>query len=266
MDLGLSGRVAVVTGGSGGMGKEIVRFLADEGAEVAILSRDAEVGTMVSEELESETGARVRAYSADLASDSAVENAIHQACADFGRIDILVNGAALPSAAGEFEKLDTLDLDPLLEEINVKVLGYLRSARSVVPHMKQRGWGRIINIGGVAAYQNGALGGSIRTISVGAITCNLAEQLGPMGITVNCIHPGPTVTARSDHIVAKAAVDQNVSEEEIRKRFASRSILGRFVEAREIAATIAFLCSPFADAINGEALDLSGGCVGMMRY
>ncbi|AJR24194.1 hypothetical protein TZ53_11115 [Sphingobium sp. YBL2] len=266
MDLHISGRVAVVTGGSGGMGRQIVRFLAAEGAHVAIVGRDAEAGRALAQEVERDSGATVRAYSADLASDDQVDRAVAQLCADFGRIDILVNGAALPSAAGEFERLAELDLDPLLDEINVKVLGYLRSARSVAPHMQERGWGRIINIGGVAAYLNGALGGSIRTISVGAITSNLAAQLGPLGITVNCIHPGPTVTERSDHIIAKVAADQKVSEEEVRRRFASRSILGRFIDAREIAATIAFLCSPLAGAINGESLDLSGGCVGMMRY
>jgi NAD(P)-dependent dehydrogenase (short-subunit alcohol dehydrogenase family) len=266
LDLLLSGRTAIVTGGSRGIGRGIAAALAAEGVAIAILSRDLAVGRATAAEIAAETGERVGAFAVDVAEGASVEDAVNAVVSDFGPVDILVNCAALPGTGDEFDSIATVDSIQTLAEIDVKVFGCVRTARAVAPRMVERGWGRIINIGGVAAYHSGTLAAGIRTIGVGSITKNMADELGPYGVTVNCLHPGPTLTDRSRRIVSRLAAKKGKSESEIQADFSHRSTIGRFVQVSEIADFVTFLASPRAAAINGESIEVSGGSKGMMRY
>ena len=196
MDLELTGKTAIVTGGSRGIGKAIARQLALEGVDVAIVARDQETFEATASELAEETGRRVLPISADTGSDEAVRGVVQQVAEAFGHIDILVNCAARPGGQAPPPKLPDITNELFFDEMNTKVMGYLRCAREVAPHMIRQGWGRIINLSGLAARSTGTTIGSMRNVAVAAMTKNLADELGPQGINVTVVHPGLTCTER----------------------------------------------------------------------
>ena len=138
------------------------------------------------------------------------------------------------------------------DDVNIKVGGYLRTARAAAPHLTAAGWGRIVNIGGLAARKTGHYVASIRNVGVSALTKNLADELGPRGVTVNAIHPGATRTEKT----TPEAVE----------RAGANVTIGRIVEAQEIAWLAAFLASPLSAALNGENLQAGGGAPGVIDY
>jgi NAD(P)-dependent dehydrogenase (short-subunit alcohol dehydrogenase family) len=150
--------------------------------------------------------------------------------------------------------------------MNVKVMGYLRCAREVAPYMQGQGWGRIINISGMAARQSGSAIGSMRNVAVSAMTKNLADELGPQGINVTVVHPGLTWTERIPDVVADQASRQGVSTGEVERRMAKRNSVHRLIDAREIAYIVAFLASPKSGAINGDAIAAGGGVGRAIHY
>src|ERR1700712_1308180 len=163
MDLELKGKRAIVTGGSRGIGKAIARALALEGAMVALLARDAVALAAAATELSAETGNRVVFVSADTRDDEQVRSAIADAAAQLGAaIDILVNAAAEPAGFASPPQLADITGEFFHAEMDVKVMGYLRCAREVVPGMRSAGWGRIVNVSGLAARQTGSAIGSLR--------------------------------------------------------------------------------------------------------
>src|SRR5687767_5842765 len=178
MDLELAGRLAIVTGGSRGIGKASARAMAREGADIAIIARDMEVARAAAKEIASESGRRAEAVQADTGQDEAVRSAIAGIEARFGRVDILVNAAAQVAGQARPPALAEITDDAFWSDMNIKVMGYLRCAREVAPVMARAGWGRIINISGLAARSTGAIIGTIRNISVAALTKNLADELG----------------------------------------------------------------------------------------
>ncbi|WP_028067504.1 SDR family NAD(P)-dependent oxidoreductase [Solirubrobacter soli] len=234
MDLELNGRRAIVTGGSRGIGLATARALVAEGARVALVARGEEALNAAAQEI----GAL--AVPTDTGSDESVAAMVAAVSEAFGGIDILVNAAATPNQGGFSE-------DDLEAHLAIKVRGYLRTARAVVPHMN--GWGRIINVSGLAARHAGSVVGSVRNVAVSALTKNLADELGPQGINVTVVHPGPTITERTP----PAALAETVS-------------IGRFVTAEEVADVIAFLASPRSVAINGDAIAVGGGAKGAIHY
>ena len=197
MDLELQGKRAIVTGGSRGIGKQIARLLGMEGADVAIAARDMERLTATAAELAAETGRRVLPYTVDTGDDASVREMVQKAAADLGGVDILVNGAAMPGGFAPPPKLADITVEAFWDDMNVKVMGYIRCAREVAPHMIANGWGRIISLSGMAARQSGTTIGSMRNVSVVAMTKNLADELGEHGINVTVVHPGGTRTERT---------------------------------------------------------------------
>ncbi len=161
MDLGLQGRHAIVTGGSRGIGKAIARELAREGVDVAIVARSRGELEATARELEVETGRRVIALVADVASKAQVDGMVAEAAARLGGLHILVNSGSLPggTATGPIE---TIVDEELLDDFNVKYMGALRCARAAIPYLKAQGWGRIINISGTNARNAGNLSGGAR--------------------------------------------------------------------------------------------------------
>ena len=266
MDLQLKGKTALITGGSRGIGKAVARVLLLEGASVALVGRDSAAAEATAKELAAETGGVARAYGADSAKDDDVRAVVAAVLADFGRIDILVNSAAKPAGQAPVPKLADITDSIFWDDVNVKVMGYLRLAREVAPHMKARNFGRIINISGLAARQTGSIVGSIRNIGVAALTKNLADELGPFGINVTCVHPAMTRTEKTPATLAYHAKVAGVAPEVIEKGFAEATTIKHFVTAEEVADVVAFLASPKSIAITGDAIAAGGGRPGAIYY
>ena len=258
MDLGLTGKIAIVTGGSRGIGKAIALELAREGVDVAICGRTLEALEETARQIKDQTGRRILPVTADVSRTDEVNAMVARVVQELGAVHVLVNNAA---AVGGLVTgpLANIDDAAVLEDFNTKYLGYLRCARAVAPHMQTQGWGRIVNIGGLAARNSGAISTGARNVAVVHLTKTLADELGPSGITVNVIHPGTTRTERTQSNWATQAERQGVSLEETERRMASGNAIRRIVDASEIAYVAAFLASEKAAAITGEVIVASGG-------
>ncbi len=266
MDLRLDGKRALVTGGSRGIGLAIGRALAAEGVRVALLARDGAAVRLAAEEAAADTGGRLIGVVADTGDDEAVRRAVREVDDAFGGIDIAVNAAARPASSGPpVSALGTTD-DRVREELEIKLLGYLRVARAVAPQMVDRGWGRIVNVSGLNARRSGSLAGSVRNVAVAAMTKNLADELGPRGVNVTVVHPGITRTERTPDMIRARAEKDGSSWEAAEAALAADVSIGRLVDAEEVADVVAFLASPRSVAINGDAVAAGGGQTGPIFY
>jgi NAD(P)-dependent dehydrogenase (short-subunit alcohol dehydrogenase family) len=266
MDLELRGKAAIVTGGSRGIGKAVAWELAREGVDLALIARGQEALDLAAREIAAESGRRVVTLAGDTGDDASVRAMVAAAAEQLGRIDILVNCAAQPGGQAPVPSLAEIRDEHFFADMNTKVMGYLRTAREAAPHMVRSGWGRIVNVSGLAARQTGSTVGSMRNVAVVALTKNLADELGPSGVTVNCVHPGTTRTEKTADVVAARARAEGVSPAEIEARMAQGNTIRRVVEAREIAYVVAFLCSPRAGAINGDVIAVGGGTPRSIYY
>jgi len=266
MDLDLKGKTAIVTGGSRGIGKAIAFGLAREGANVALVARERDTLAAARAEIAAATTSKVEAYSSDTGDDAAVKKMVADVAAAFGRIDILVNCAAQPGGQGKPPALGEINNEHFWADMNVKVMGYLRTGREVAPHMLKARSGRIINVSGLAARTTGSIIGSMRNVAVAALTKTMADELGPHGIAVLCVHPGLTRTEKTPGVIAAQAKAQGLAEAEVEARLASRNLLRRIISAEEVADLVVFLASPKAVAVNGDAVAAGGGVPGAIHY
>ena len=266
MDLELKGKRVLVTGGSRGIGRAIARALLDEGARLVIAARDHDAVLLAARDLAVATGGEVHGLAADTRDDASVDTLVARSVAALGGLDIVVNSAARPGAAPAIPGIAGVSSDYTLEEINTKLVGYLRVARAAAPHLVANGWGRIINISGLAARQTGSIPGSVRNVGVAALTKGLADELGPKGVNVTVVHPGATRTERTAATVAARAAADGISEAEAEKALYGQSLIGRIVEAEEVAAIVAFLASPKSVAITGDAIAAGGGSPRAIHY
>lgn len=266
MDLELNGKRALVTGGSSGIGLAIARELAREGAEVAIAARTPDKLAHAVETLKAQTGGRIIGLEVDTGNDASVAAMMAGMIDAFGGIDILVNSAAIPAGGGKAPVLAEITDEAFYADINIKVMGYLRCAREAAPHMQAMGWGRIINISGLAAREAHAIIGSMRNVSVAAMTKNLADQLGPFGINVTVVHPGMTRTERTSGMIEALARANACSLAEAEQQMSAGITIGRIVDATEIAHVVAFLASPKSVSITGDAIAVAGGRKGAIHY
>jgi NAD(P)-dependent dehydrogenase (short-subunit alcohol dehydrogenase family) len=266
MDLELTDKIAIVTGASRGIGKAIALALAREGVDVALVARDRTALAAAAAEIAASTGRKIKPYAADTGDDDAVKTMVAAVAAEFGGVDVLVNCAAQPAGQSKPPALAEITADALWAEVNVKVMGYVRTAREVAPIMAGRGGGRIVNVSGLAARSTGSAIGSIRNVSVAALTKNLADELAPKRISVVCVHPGTIRTEKTPGVVARRAAALGVAPEEVEKRMASANLIGRLVTAEEIGGLVAFLASPRAAPINGDAVAAGGGAPGAIYY
>jgi NAD(P)-dependent dehydrogenase (short-subunit alcohol dehydrogenase family) len=258
MDLELTGKVAWVAGGSGGIGSEIARELATEGCAVALSGRNLERLQQRAAELAAATGRKLIAIVADSADRVQIDAAAARIRAELGGIDILVNCAGTPGgkAAGP---LATVDEELFLADLNEKYLGALRYARAAVPVMRARGWGRIINIGGLSARQSGSYSAGGRNAGLTHLTKTLADELGADGITVNVVHPGETRSPWLESMLEQRAGGDSAKAAELEREVARHHAIGRLPDAAEIAHLVTFLASPKAAAITGESIAAGGG-------
>ncbi|GAA6140951.1 SDR family oxidoreductase [Hydrogenophaga sp. 5NK40-0174] len=257
MDLNLKGKVAVVTGGSLGIGRAVTEALSKEGVRVAIVARSRDALEKAASEISSETGVEVLAAPADVSKTDEVQAMMDKVASQFGRLDILINGAAHPGGLVRSE-IENADPEGLLEDINIKVVGYMRCAKAAAAHMKKMGYGRIINIGGLTGRGSKQLSG-MRNVAICHLTKTLSDQLGPSGITVNVIHPGVVETPHIHELYAKEAKLQGLTPEVVEANYAKVTPIRRVLQPNEIADTVLFLASERASAITGESIAVDGG-------
>lgn len=255
MELGLSGRVALVTGGSSGIGRACALALAAEGAHVCIVARDearlAEALTAV--EAAAAAGARCATVSADLSTEDGCRAAVEACTTQLGAVDVLVNSAGAASAAPVLE-LSTELLDDAFE---LKLYGYLRMAQLVTPAMRERGWGRIVNIAGGAGAspEDANLPTSLANIGVLNMTRALSDVLSGDGILVNTICPGTTDTERT----RRRAAREGRSYPELVEAAGQRLPAGRIAQPEEIARVAVFLASEACSYVHGSSIYMDGG-------
>jgi NAD(P)-dependent dehydrogenase (short-subunit alcohol dehydrogenase family) len=265
MDLGLTGKRALVTGGSKGIGLAIAHGLAAEGVDLVIAARGVEALEAAAADIAQKSGRKVLGIAADTSDDESVQSLVARTVETLGGVDILVNSAATPWSAGAPTDFAATTDDIVRREVEIKVLGYLRTARAVAPHLIEQGWGRIINISGLGARQANSIAQTIRNVSVSALTKNLADELGPLGINVTVVHPGRT---RTERLVEKFAAQSEATGTPVEdlERAAAANSIQRIVDASEVADVVTFLASPRSIGITGDAIAVGGGVPGPVYY
>ena len=266
MDLGLTGKSALVTGGSRGIGKAIARELAREGASVAVCGRNEDTIGASAAELAQETGGRVVGFRADTGDADDVKRLIADTVSALGGLDILVNNAARVGGTGGPDTLAELNEPMLYDDFSVKIMGYLRCAHEAAPHMVAKGWGRIVNIDGMAARNAAGVSGGLRNAAVANLTKVLSEELGPKGITANVVHPAAAKTEATLERFEARAKARGISVEEVEAEAAKNAAIRRMVTAEEIGSVVAFLCSEQGGCITGEAIGATGGSSRSVSY
>jgi len=259
MDLGLRGKVALVAAASKGLGRAVATELAREGANVVISSRDEDALARTATEIQEETGADVEPYAADLMRAEDVRALISHAAGRFGGVDVLVNNTGGPPA-GTFDDFDDEGWQSAFELV---LLSLIRAVRGVLPHMRERGGGRIVNIASSSVRQpieNLILSNTFRA-GIAGLAKSLAIELGPDGILVNTIGPGRISTARSESMDASKAESLGIAIEEVRGQVESQIPLGRYGTPEELARVAAFLASPANSYVTGQAILVDGGMV-----
>ena len=259
MDLGLKNKVALVTAASRGLGRAVAEELAAEGASVIICSRRQETIERVANEIAEVTGATVLGFAADVSNADDVARLVGSALERFGRIDILVTNAGGPPA-GPFE---SFTLEQWETATRLLLHSAVELARQVLPGMKERRSGRILNITSIAVKQpvdNLILSNSLRAAVTG-FARTLANEVAPYGITVNNIMPGYTRTERVEELSRMMAAKEKISPEEFVARWEKEIPMGRIGEPREFAALAAFLVSERAGYITGTSIPVDGGWI-----
>ncbi len=259
MDLGIRGKRALVTGGTRGIGYAVVCELAREGVEVALCARDEAAAKTTAAEIASVTGSRVIGLRADTGVAEDIEKLVIDATAALGGIDILINNAARVGGTGGSDTLSSLNEEMLQNDFDVKILGYLRCAKAVLPYMENSGWGRIINMDGMAARNAAGISGGMRNAAVMNFTKVMSEEVGVMGITVNAVHPAVSKTEALIQRLEANAKRDGVTIEEAEQKIAKNNAIKRLVTSEEIASIVTFLCSQQAGCITGEAVAPAGG-------
>jgi len=255
MDLGLKGRLALVTGASEGIGSAIARKLAEEGARVAICARTESTLKDTAAAITRTTGQEIVSIPADLRSLDGCRAVVQQAAENLGGLDILVNNAGA-SAFGPFVDLPD---EAFVDAINGKLLGYIRCAKAAVPHMRRRGGGVIVNITGTTQQAIPLhTPGSACNAAIRMFSKELSMELGPLNIRVNSVAPGRIQTARAERLLEATAAAQGTTPEAVLSQLVKTIPSGRLGTTDDIADAVCFLVSERATYINGAALVVDG--------
>jgi 3-oxoacyl-[acyl-carrier protein] reductase len=259
MDLGLKGKVALVAAASRGLGRAVAEELAAEGAALVLCSRNAETIKETGSEIGRATGAEILALPCDVSRTDEVVRLVQSGVARFGRIDILVTNAGGPPA-GKFE---SFSLDQWEAATRLTLFSAIELSRQVLPGMKERRWGRILNITSIAVKQpvdNLILSNSLRAAVTG-FARTLANEVATSGITVNNIMPGYTRTERVEELAGMMAKKEGITPAEFIARWEKEIPMRRLGEPREFAALAAFLVSERASYITGTSIPVDGGWI-----
>jgi len=257
VELGLTGKVVAITGGSEGIGRATALRFAAEGAKVAICARRAEVLNAFAEELK-KSGADVLAVVADAAKAGDAERFIEETVKRFGRIDVVVNNAG---GTGQ-SPFDTVDDKAWQSDLDVKVFAHIRTARAAVPQMKKQGGGRIISLNMVGAKQpfEGSFPTTISRAAGLALTKALSKELAPHNILVNAVAVGKIKSKQQERRASRSGI----SVDEHYAKTGKTVPLGRMGEGGEVANVIAFLASDAASYVTGCCINVDGGLSGVL--
>jgi 3-oxoacyl-[acyl-carrier protein] reductase len=259
MDLGLKGKVALVAASSRGLGRAVAEELGSEGVDLVLCARGAAALEETARSIRAASRVRVLAASADLSQLTDVAALVGAAMKEFGRIDILVtNGGGPP--AGPFESHSA---DAWHAAVRQNLDSVVELTRDVLPGMKQRRWGRIINITSIAVKQpvdHLILSNSIRAAVTG-FARTLANEVAPFGVTVNNVMPGYTRTDRVTELATKNAKLKGTSSADEIAVWEKQIPMGRLGEPREFAAMVAFLASERASYMTGSSIAVDGGWI-----
>lgn len=253
MDLGLQGKVVLITGGSQGIGRATAVAFAREGARVAICARGKEALEQAAAEVAA-AGGEVLAEPADVNMLADIERFVALAAERFGGVDVLVNNAVSFVLGG----VDELPDEAWQHHFNVKLLAFVRCARTALPHLRRAGSGRIINIAGMAARSGGGTAGAINAAIVN-FSKGLADEVAGDGILVNTIHPGATRTHRHEIVMERRMRLEGISREEAERRSVAAIPIGRVIEPDDVANLIVYFASQQASAITGQTIAVDGG-------
>jgi len=247
--ISLKGKVALITGGSRGIGRATAKMFAQAGCDVAInYQSDRKSGDSIVEEA-LKFGIKAKAYKADVSDKSQVDDMVASAIKDFGRIDILVNNAGI----WKYNPIDGMTDERLKETININLLGSFYTIMAVVPHMKKQKYGVIINVSSTAGQRGEAFHSPYAATKSGVIglTKSLAPELVKDNIRVNCVAPGWVDTDMS-----RPSLESDEAEEVL-----SKIPMGRVGTPEELAGPILFMASDLSTFITGEILNVNGGAV-----
>jgi len=259
MDLGLKDKVAIIGGGSKGLGRACAQVLAEEGAKVTICSRTSADLEKAADEIRESTGAEVLTYAADLDKLESITGLISATVEKFGGLDILVNNSGGPPLARATDATE----EQWETAVHRSLIFFGRMCRESIPHLKARGGGRIINILASTVYNpipNLALSGATR-MGVVAYSKSLADEVGRDGILVNNVCPGSILSERMISNVTSRAKELGISVEEGLAIRAKETALGRAGEPVELANLVAFLASDKSTYITGTTILVDGGLV-----
>jgi len=261
MDMGLKGKVALVTGGSRGIGKACALLLAKERCDVAICARGKEALDQAADEIKAE-GMQVLSVRADVAKPEDIRSVVAKTVEKFGRIDILVNNAG----TGRLSDMLELPEEEFRYNMDLMFFGLIQCSKEVIPYMRERGWGRIINISSVFGKQPGGLVDydSIKAAVI-MFTKDLANHLAKDNILVNAVCPGPIHTPLWEgpgQLGEQLGKLVGMSGPEAIDWYAKQNIpLGHHGDPEDIACMVVFLASDKAKFITGQAINVDGGMV-----
>lgn len=260
MDLGLKGKVALVTAASKGIGLGTAKVLAREGMKIAISSRSAANLDKARAQIIQETGAEVLSVPADMTSRQDLESLVAATTKRFGGVDVLVYNTG-PPKPGTFAELSYPDWE---EATKLLLLSAVSLTQAVLPHMKSRRWGRLVYITSLTLRQpapNLVLSNTVR-LGVAGLSKSLSRELAPDGITSNAIIQGYIRTDRTTRLAEDKASKTGTTVEEAFKEMAKSVPMGRYGEAEEVGSLAAYLASDKAAYVTGGTFTIDGGFIG----
>jgi 3-oxoacyl-[acyl-carrier protein] reductase len=256
LDLGLKDKTVLITGGSKGIGRACARLFASEGSDLALVARTQEFLEKTAAEIRDGSGRKVVALVGDMSVQGDAERVTEQAIEALGRVDILITCAG-SSPGGLIEQLTE---EQWYSSLGLKFMGYVRSMKAVLPHMRQRGSGSIVLVvgnDGIKPTYWETTAGAANAAGIN-VASSMAEQYGAYGIRVNTVNPGPVKTDRWDGLEKAFARDKGVSQERAHELAVKSIPLGRICEPEEVANLVVFLASDRASFINGSHILIDG--------
>jgi NAD(P)-dependent dehydrogenase (short-subunit alcohol dehydrogenase family) len=249
----LQGRVAVITGASGGFGVESARTFAEAGARMVLVGREEARLRPLADEI----GDRAAIVEGNISKADEADRVVGAVVANHGRLDILVNAAGGATVGG----LTDLDDEAWQAVIDLKLLGYLRMMRAAAKVMREQGSGRIVNVIGLAGHEPYHLltAPSVINAALLALTKSAADELAADGILVNAVSPNAAETALGDRMIEELAAAQGVSGKEVRNYLVGSTPLGRLVRPEDVAAAVLFYASDLSSFVTGTSLTIDGG-------
>jgi 3-oxoacyl-[acyl-carrier protein] reductase len=259
MELGIKDRVAIVTGGSMGLGKAIARELSRERARVVIAARNEARVRAAAEEIRRETGGQVHAVRADMTQPADIARLVQETVDRWGTVEIAVANAGGPPGT----RFETTGAEEFEEALQLNLMSTVRLAQEVAPHMKSRRWGRFIALTSISVKQPlpGLILSNTARAGVVGFVKTMASEMAPHGVLCNVVCPGYMRTGRVEDLAEERAAHEDRPAEEILEEMASRIPMKRMGEPEELAALVAFLASERASYMTGATIQVDGGFV-----